>query len=340
MSKKRTVGLLFALLVVTLLLTSCGAPATADPNAPPQGLWQTLVVYPMANILVWINDALASIGIPYSFGFAIIIFTVLVKLITLPLTRKQMQSMKSTQELQPKLQELQKKYGKDREKLSQAQMELYKEAGVNPLGGCLPLLIQMPILFGMYQALYHLASIGELVDQPFFWIPDLSFPHAQAGLSWISTSFQSGQYWFLIAYLILPVVLVVTQMMMQKMSQPQRAPNQQQDSQQAMMGQMMLFMPIMFGFFSLQVPSGLSLYWVVSNLLAMIQQYTVTGWGSLRIPGLIPRNKTAAPVGAGAAAPAITAPVVTDQSLVTEPTVTTDTAEPTQDSTRRRRKRK
>lgn len=338
MSKKRTVGLLIALLVVMLLLTGCGAPTVTDPNAPPQGLWQTLVVYPMSDVLVWINDALASIGIPYSFGFAIIIFTVLVKVITLPLTRKQMQSMKATQELQPKLQELQKKHGKDREALSKAQMELYKEAGVNPLGGCLPLLIQMPILFGLYQALYHLASTGQLVDQPFFWIPDLSFPTATAGLSWIPEYFQSGQIWLLIAYLILPVVLVVTQMMMQKMSQPPRTSNQQQDSQQAMMGQMMLFMPIMFGFFSLQVPSGLSLYWVVSNVLAMIQQYTVTGWGSLRIPGLIPRNKTIAP--ATASTPAISASVVADQPLITEPSATTDAAESNQDTTRRRRKRK
>ncbi|QLQ05462.1 MAG: membrane protein insertase YidC [Anaerolineae bacterium] len=284
MSKKRTVGLLIVLLAVMLLLTSCGAPTTTDPNAPPQGLWQTLVVYPMSSILVWINDALASIGIPYSFGFAIIIFTVLIKVITLPLTRKQMQSMKATQELQPKLQELQKKHGKDREALSKAQMELYKEAGVNPLGGCLPLLIQMPILFGLYQSLYHLASVGELVNQPFFWIPDLSFPTAQGGLGWISNYFQSGQIWLLIAYLILPIVLVVTQIMMQKMSQPPRTSNQPQDSQQAMMGQMMLFMPVMFGFFSLQVPSGLSLYWVTSNLLAMGQQYSVTGWGHCAYP--------------------------------------------------------
>lgn len=336
MSKKRTVGLLFALLVVMLLLTGCGAPATTDPNAPPEGLWQTLVVYPMANILEWINDALASIGIPYSFGFAIIIFTVLVKVITLPLTRKQMQSMKATQELQPKLQELQKKHGKDREKLSQAQMELYKEAGVNPLGGCLPLLIQMPILFGLYQALYHLANTGELVGQAFFWIPDLSFPSAAVGLAWISDYFQSGEIWLLIAYMILPIVLVVTQIMMQKMSQPPRTSGQQQDSQQAMMGQMMLFMPVMFGFFSLQVPSGLSLYWVVSNLLAMIQQYTVTGWGSLRIPGLIPRNKPATAV----TAPAISASVVADQPRITETSPMADAAEPTQDAARRRRKRK
>jgi YidC/Oxa1 family membrane protein insertase len=104
------------------------------------------------------------------------------------------------------------------------------------------------------------------------------------------------------------------------------------------MGQMMLFMPIMFGFFSLQVPSGLSLYWVVSNVLAMIQQYTVTGWGSLRIPGLIPRTKTVGP--ATAATPAISASVVAEQPLITEPSTTTDAAEPNQDATRRRRKRK
>ena len=301
MRKLRSVGLIIALLALMLLLTSCGAPTSTDPNAPPSGWWQTLIVFPLASALSWMNSTLASIGIPYSYGFAIILFTILIKIVTLPLTMTQLRSMRTMQHLQPRMQELQKKHGKDRESLSKAQMELYKEAGYNPASGCLPLLIQMPILFGLYQALYHLTNIGELVKQAFFWIPDLAYPKQTGGLRWISTKFSAGEYGTLIGYLILPVLLVLTQIMLQKMSQPAVASNQDPDPQQATMQQTMTFMPLVFGFVFISLPAGLSLYYVVSNILSMIQQYFVTGWGSLKIPGLNLNNL----------APAVSAPIET-----------------------------
>ena len=106
-----------------------------------------------------------------SWGLAIILVTILIRALLYPLTRKQMQSMKKMQSIQPKMKEIQEKYGKDREKLSQKQMELYKEEGVNPAGGCLPLLIQMPILFAFY---YALLLLGDKLDEPFLWIPNLA----------------------------------------------------------------------------------------------------------------------------------------------------------------------
>jgi YidC/Oxa1 family membrane protein insertase len=238
------------------------------------------VVFPLTNLLIFLSKVISSLGIPYSYGFAIILLTLIIKVVTLPLTLTQLRSMKATQELQPKLQELQKKYGKDRERLAQAQMELYREAGVNPLGGCLPLLIQMPILFGLYAALYRLAGLQLLTNQRFFLIPDLSFPTPEQGVSWIVRYISEGQYVTVIAYLILPVLFLISQIVMQKMSQTTPPSS---DPQQAFTNQMMMMMPILFTYFTLTLPAGLSLYWVTSNVLQIIQQYFVTGWGGLKL---------------------------------------------------------
>jgi YidC/Oxa1 family membrane protein insertase len=289
----------------------------------------------LVRLLVILNDLIEQLGIPYRWGWAIIVLTLLLKLVTLPLTRKQLQSTKATQELQPKLAELQAKYGKDRQKLAEEQMKLYKEAGVNPMGGCLPLLIQMPILFGLYQALYKLSAMPEFADASFFWIPNLAFPTTQVGTSWIGDSIQSGAWAFLFAYLSLPILSLVTQLIMQKMSQPsksaKKAGSSQQDSQQQMMNSMMMFMPLMFGYITLTLPAGLTLYWVTSNILSIIQQYFVAGWGGLVdwIPGLKRESAVAA------ATPAISAPTTSATTTTVNPAPAT---EPKPEKRRRRKK--
>jgi YidC/Oxa1 family membrane protein insertase len=164
---------------------------------------------------------------------------------------------------------LQKKYGKDKERLSQEQMKLYKEAGVNPLGGCLPMLVQMPIWFALYRALYQLAGTEPALKEGFFWIPSLAGPSLDGArsLTWL-WPFPPAVGWAdAIGYLVLPVLLVVSQLYMQKMMTPQS-----DDPQQKSMGQVMMFMPFMFGYFALVVPSGLSLYWFTNNLLSLAQQ--------------------------------------------------------------------
>ena len=230
-------------------------------------MWQAFVNL-IADALLFINQFLLGMGVPYSFGFAIILFTFLIKLLTLPLTLKQLQSSKAMQDLQPEIQKLQKKYKDDKEKLSKAQMDLYKEKGVNPLSGCLPTLIQMPVWFALYRALFNLANVGTL-KEGFLWIPSLAEPH---NLSWLWPLPTTTQGWLTAAaLLVLPILTVLTQLVVQKMTTPPSS-----DSQQAMMGQMMTMMPIMFGFFALQVPQGLVLYWVTSNLFMMVQQYFIT----------------------------------------------------------------
>lgn len=300
--RNRAVLTVLVLLVLVVLLSGCmGSQQGIDFRQPTQqnGIWNTFVAL-IARALIWLNDLLASLNVGYSWGWAIIVFTILIKLVTLPLTLKQLQSTKATQELQPKLAELQAKYGKDKPKLMEEQQKLYKEAGVNPLGGCLPLLIQMPILFGLYQALYALANAASIYPEgskslqgaSFYWIPNLTLPSLQPatymgvdfqGNNWIKGSIQTQQWGLLIAYFSLPVIMLISQLILQKMTQPsasKKAPGGQGDQTQ-MMGQMMMIMPIFFGYITLGLPAGLTLYWSVSNILSLVQQYFVTGWGGL-----------------------------------------------------------
>lgn len=274
--KRRNLFLFLLLVAALLLLSGCGVPneGTTDVLQDlPDGWWQTLVVWPLAKLLITLNNGLAKLSIPYTWGFAIILFTVAIKLVTYPLTITQIRGMQAQRELQPKIKELQKKYGKDRERLSQEQMKLYQEAGVNPLGGCLPLVVQMPVLFGLYSALVVLGSY--LNNAHFFWIPDLGFPHYTGGMSWLKDDFQAGDYGHLAAYLVLPIILIASQFLMSKMTTPPST-GDDDSTQAAMMKQMTTIMPLMFGFFTLQVPAGLSLYWVTSNLLQMGQQWLIT----------------------------------------------------------------
>ena len=277
--RQKKLLVLVLLIVAALLLSGCGVNRDGVDIATtaPDGFWQTLVVWPLGKALLWLDNLLQSSGIPYHWGWAIILFTLIVKVVTFPLTLTQMRGMQAQKELQPKIQELQKKYGKDREKLSQEQMKLYREAGVNPLSGCLPLIIQMPVLFGLYAAL---VAIGpNLANANFFWIPDLGFPSYTQGMGWLTEAFNKGDWYTLIAYLILPVLLMVSQFIMQKWmtpAMPQNSGDNSDNPTAGMMKQMTYMMTFMFGFFTLQVPAGLTLYWVTSNLLQMLQQWAIT----------------------------------------------------------------
>ena len=238
-------------------------------------MWQAFVGL-IEQGLVFFNTVLSGMGVPYSFGFAIVLFTLIVKLATFPLNQRQIKASRAQQELQPKLKALQKKYSDDREALAKAQMELYKEHGINPLGGCLPTLVQMPVWFGLYRALFQMATRPDTpLKEGFFWIPSLAGPVKPieggftGGIDWLLPNSPEFLGWgSVIAYLVLPILLVVSQLYTQRMMMPKS-----DDPQQKMMSQVMSFMPLMFGYFALVVPSGLSLYWFTSNILSMAQQY-------------------------------------------------------------------
>jgi YidC/Oxa1 family membrane protein insertase len=248
--------------------TKLEASATIKTGPKDPGIWGSFVNF-IALSLVYLDNVLKGWGVPFAFGFAIILFTLVIRLATFPLNMQQIKSSKAMQDLQPRMKELQEKYKNDKEKLAQGQMALYKEAGVNPLGGCLPTLVQMPIWFALYQALTQLSHEG-LLYEGFLWIPSLAGPVADrgGGLNWLWPLPPSVGWGPALAYLVLPVLLIVSQYYMQQMMTP---PNP--DPQQASMQSMMKIMPLMFGYFSLVVPSGLTLYWFTSNMLALLQQY-------------------------------------------------------------------
>ncbi len=246
----------------------------------------TIFVEPLVFLLEVFYKFFAAIHFPYAYGFAIIAVTLFLRLLMLPLTLKSMASMRKMQELQPEIEKLKKKYKNDQQKLLQEQQRLYQEAGVNPLGGCLPMLVQMPILFGFYYAVRELAQSGQLVNQGFFWIPDLAFPDIHKGLSWLWPLPPSAGWDTAIRYLVLPILLVVTQILTQKLSTSQTSSGE--NTQAQMMNQMMWLMSLMFFYITLTVPAALTLYWVTSNVLGILQQlYVNRTMKSLQTPAAV-----------------------------------------------------
>lgn len=192
-----------------------------------------------------------------NYGWAIVLLTIVTRVPFIPLINKSQRSMKKMQELQPKLTELREKYKKDPQKLQKETLEMYKRYKVNPIGGCLPMLLQIPVFFALYKVL--MIAI-ELRGAPFVsWIMDLSEPDTLFGHipSWFPLigGFAVGP---------LPIVMGVTMVLQQKMTPTSMDPKQ---------NRIMMFMPVVFTFLFLNFASGLVLYWLVNNVLSIIQQF-------------------------------------------------------------------
>ncbi len=183
-------------------------------------------------------------GLTRNYGISIILLTAVVRVVFVPLAFKSFKSMKEMQKLQPEMQKLQKKHKGDKAELNKAMMELYKTKKVNPLGGCLPMVLQLPVFIGLYNLL---GNTIELRHTPFMlWITDLSGKDP---------------------YYVMPIIMGITMLIQQKTSPSSADPRQ---------AKMMLFMPVIFTFFFLNFPSGLVLYWLVNNVLTIAQQYVTT----------------------------------------------------------------
>ena len=195
-----------------------------------------------------------------SYGVDIIILTVLIKVLMAPLTHKSYVSMKQMQKLQPQMERLKERYNEDKEKLNKEIMELYRRNGVNPLGGCLPMVLQLPVFYGLYNCL---GTPIELRHAPFLWIKDLSRP------DWQSLAFSVPSWWpsFLPGGIPVLTILMGASMFMQQWMTPTAGdPNQRK---------MMMLMPLMFTFMFVSFPAGLTVYWLVNNLLTIGQQYWI-----------------------------------------------------------------
>ena len=239
-------------------------------------IWREGIIRPMLNALLFLYYYLGQ-----NFIVAIAALTLLLRLITSPLQIKQVRSSRDMAAVQPRLAELQKKYAGDKEKLVAEQQKLYKEAGVSPLGGCLPTLIQFPIWISLYQSInslladtpLELMNLGKNVYASFAAVTEI-------------IPLQSHFWWLNLAKpdpspFILPVLVAGTMWLQQKMMTRTTA---SADPQQASMNQtMQLMMPLMFGYFTTQFSSGLAIYFVISNVIGIVVQ-----WGVEKILGPSP----------------------------------------------------
>jgi len=200
--------------------------------------WFTFLSKPFFAVMLWIHDFVGN------WGWAIILFTILVKLILFPLSYKGMMSMNKMRDLAPKMKEIKEKYGKDPAKMNQQMMALYKKHGANPMGGCLPMLLQIPVFFALYRVLLN---ADELQGAPWIgWIVDLSDKDP---------------------YYILPILMGVSMFFQQKIT-----PNTMTDPMQKKIFQ---WFPVIMTFFFLTFPAGLVLYWLTNNILSIAQQYYI-----------------------------------------------------------------
>jgi len=231
-----------------------------------------IIINPFITILLFLYEILGG-----NVVLAIVVFTILVRLATYPLTMKQQRSTKAMQEIQPELKKIQEKYKNDRERAAAAQWELYREHGVNPLAGCLPLLIQFPILIGLYRAIVATlaATPLQLLDlSGRLWVKDLSSAvPMDSRFLWLNLAVPDPLY-------VLPILVVLTTWLQQKLLMPaspaSSGGDKATDQAAAMSRQMMMIMPIMFGIFALSFASGLSIYFIVSNIIG-IGQYAMMG---------------------------------------------------------------
>ena len=261
-------------------------------------LWNQVLVWPILNVLVLLYKLFESLHVPGPLGFAVIGLTILIRLILYPLMAAQMKSARKMQQLKPHLDALNAKHKDNKQALQQAQMDLYKEHGINPAAGCLPLLVQMPVLIALYNVFYQVLQNGntaKLVTDINHIVYSSSMKLTTLDLSFFGTNlgvkpsqWQTHGIWLL----AIPVITAGLQWWQSKLMLPQTAPTMSpvkksmkedgkakdqspEDTAAEMQKQMALVTPIMFGMFAYQFPLGLALYWNVFGLFGIMQQLKV-----------------------------------------------------------------
>ncbi len=257
-----------------------------DIFLPVVRLWELAIKDPLASLLGFIYvhvqgvPIISAIG---AYGVAIIVLTILIRLLLAPLQQFQLVTQRKTmteqRKLAPQVAELRKKYKKEPQKLNAEMMKLYQEHGVNPLGGmigCLPLIVQLPILTALYYVFTGFARTHDVAAH-FLFVPNLNEnPNHHlliAGIPFLP----------ILPYLVFPLLAALTTLIQSRMLQMPPPPNPTDQEQQTLQMQrtMIWLSPLMIGYFALNVPAGLGLYWFVGNLVSIIQQSFVVGWGNV-----------------------------------------------------------
>jgi len=251
----------------------------------------TFFIVPITNVLVLFYYALYSLHIPYALGFAIIALTAFIRILLYPLMSAQIKASSKMQKIAPHVANLKEKHKGDQKKQQEEMMKLYKEHGVNPAAGCLPTLIQLPVIISLYNVLNStvsarsVASIDKINNI-------LYFPFLKIDKIWDTSFFGLGLFETpskMLTHapfvLILPVVAGLSQLVLSKMMMLEHASVQpkKDDFQSAFQSQSLIIFPLMIGFFSYTLPVGLSLYWITLNIFGILQQYLLVGVGSLGV---------------------------------------------------------
>ena len=293
-----------------VLLPNAAATAAApvaQAAAEEPGLFENLFVKPFEFGIESLHGVLASAGVGGAWGISIIMFTLFLKALTFPLNKAQIESTSKMQAIQPAAKQLQEKYrNKDPARLNMELQKLYADNQVNPLAGCLPSLAQIPIFIGLYRSVLSLAKEDKLTEG-FLWLPSLEGPVADynQGVGWLFGDAAQGYAWNGLtpplgwadtgAYLVLPVVLVISQYISTAILTPKS-----DDPAQAQTQAILKFLPLMIGWFSLNVPSGLGLYWMTNNIVTtastvLIKRSVASGLATAGGPEVVPTSVTAAP---------------------------------------------
>jgi YidC/Oxa1 family membrane protein insertase len=248
--------------------------------------WQYFISI-FVNVLIWIYDVIG-----HNFGIAIILFTILIRIVTWPLNAQQMKGAAAMQELQndKEWQAIQKKYAKDREKLAQEQMRIYRERKISPFSSCLPTLIQFPIIIALYQSITRalgstpldLLKLSRSIIFPFLNVSDLIPLNSK--FLWMDLGRPESIAIFGFAFPTLALIVAITTYIQAKLTMP--ASTNPGDQSAAMSKMMSIYMPLLLGYFALNFASGLSIYFITSNVLGIVQ-YAMQGkanWRNL-LPG-------------------------------------------------------
>jgi YidC/Oxa1 family membrane protein insertase len=322
------IGYIALLILVILVVAACAAPGEpgasgspapsvpaaplepAQPGADPISFlaWIfTPVFKAMFIVLVAVYDALRAIGVPAAIGWAIVALTLLVRAIVIPLYRRQLVSQRRMQLLPPEIKEIQRRYKGDSMKARVAQQELFKERGISPLAGCLPLLLQMPLLFIMYSVIQNgLTNVDPSAMLDVFGVqvvplacnninPATGVPDAALGpcidtiIPFLSTSIDVSQpstifsvtiVGFVLGISILAIVSAALQLVQSKMMLPQTRP-EDDDPNTKIQRQTMLFLPLISIAYGGFLPAGLFIYWITATIFSIAQQYLIVGWGGM-----------------------------------------------------------
>ncbi len=268
-------------------------------------LFNTFLVWPIINLLIGIYKILFFIHFPYALGFSIIILTIAIRFILYPLTTSQLKASKKMQEVNPHLSKLKEKHKNDAKTLQAETMKLYKEFGINPAAGCLPVIVQIPIIWGLYSVLDKIVHLGAK-DVVLNINKIVYFDFLKLSGSWDTNFFgiPLGQNPSGLISKIGPIILIVPiltflfQFIQSKMMIPHNkdktknkeknlpaskaGEKKKDDFATAFQSQALYIFPVMIGFFSYTFPIGLSLYWNTFTIFGILQQYLVSGWGGLK----------------------------------------------------------